>query len=101
MTVETANISHERTFEDFLEEDGMLEEVDAAALKRVIVWKLEDQMKALGQTKSSMAKRLLTSRTQVDRLLDPDNTKVQLDTIQRAAKQLGLRMMVKLEPIDC
>lgn len=57
-------------------------------------------MKTEGVTKSAMAKSMATSRSQVDRLLDPENTKVQLDTVQKAASVLRLKMSLKLEPID-
>lgn len=84
------------TFESFLEEQGILEEVDVLAQKRVIAWQIEQAMDEQGITKVEMAERMHTSRTQVDRLLDPDNNKVQLDTLQRAAKAVGRALKVEL-----
>ena len=84
------------TFESFLEEEGILEEVDVLAQKRVIAWQIEQAMDAQGITKVEMAERMHTSRTQVDRLLDPDNDKVQLDTLQRAAKAVGRALKLEL-----
>lgn len=84
------------SFESFLEEEGLQEEVDVLAQKRVIVWQIEQAMKAGGVTKVQMAERMNTSRSQVDRLLDPDNNKVQLDTLQRAAEAVGRRLKLQL-----
>ena len=61
------------TFKSFLEEEGILEEVEVLAQKRVIAWQIEQAMEEQGITKVEMAERMHTSRTQVDRLLDPDN----------------------------
>ncbi|NHN92316.1 XRE family transcriptional regulator [Acetobacter sicerae] len=97
---EVASVANESSFEDFLIEDGSLDDVDAIALKRVIAWQLADKMRADGMTKTAMAHSMSTSRTQVDRLLDPENTKVQLDTVQRAAKALSLRMSLRFDPIE-
>jgi hypothetical protein len=83
-------------FDSFLEEEGVKEEVHAVAQKRVIAWQLEEAMRALGLTKVEMAERMKTSRTQVDRVLDPDNDKVRLDTIQRAAQAVGRELRIAL-----
>jgi len=85
------------SFDSFLEEEGILEEVDAVAIKRVIAWQLKQEMAAQHISKKSMAQRLHTSRTQVDRLLDPDNAAVHLTTLTRAARELGLRLKVAME----
>jgi DNA-binding Xre family transcriptional regulator len=89
--------SHNRhsgsSFDSFLEEEGILEEVEAVAIKRVIAWQLSEAMKKKGITKNAMATRLKTSRSQLDRLLDPDNAAVQLKTITRAARALGKRVL--------
>lgn len=85
------------SFESFLEEEGILEEVDAVAIKRVIAWQLKQEMDARHISKKAMAERLDTSRSQVDRLLDPANAAVHLTTITRAARVLGLRLKVALE----
>ncbi len=84
------------TFDSFLEEEGFLEDVDALAQKRVIAWQIEHAMEEQGITKVEMAARMHTSRAQLDRLLDPDNNKVQLDTLQRAAKAVGGALKLEL-----
>lgn len=86
------------TLDSLLEEDGLLEEVEAVAIKRVIAWQLAEAMKAKKITKKEMAARMQTSRSQLDRLLDPDNGAVHLQTIARAAKVIGKR--VRLELVD-
>jgi hypothetical protein len=83
-------------FDDFLKDEGIYEEVTAAAIKRVIAWQLEQSRVAQGISKSELARQMHTSRTQVDRLLDPTNTQVQLDTLQRAAEALGHRLSIEL-----
>lgn len=84
------------TFESLLREEGIQGEVDVLAQKRVLAWQIEQAMAAEGITKVEMAARMKTSRTQVDRLLDPHNNKVQLDTIQRAAAAVGRTLRVEL-----
>lgn len=85
------------SFESFLEEEGVLAEVDEAAIKRVLAWQIEQEMVAHGLSKSDLARRMETSRTQVDRLLDPDNAGVTLHTLHKAAAVLGKRLRVTLE----
>ncbi len=85
------------SFEDFLKEDGTYEEVTAYAEKRVLAWQIQEAMKAKKITKQKMAARMHTSRTQVDRLLDPKNDKVSLETIHRAATAVGKRVRISLE----
>jgi hypothetical protein len=84
------------SFEDFLKEEGIYDEVTAHAVKRVIAWQIERAMKEQGITTTEMARRMHTSRPQVDRLLDPDNDKVQLDTVQRAATAVGRKLKIEL-----
>jgi antitoxin HicB len=84
------------TFDSFLEEEGILEEVDALAQKRIIAWQIEQAMAEQNMTKVDMAERMKTSRSQVDRLLDPHNNKVQLDTLQRAALAVGGSLRLEL-----
>jgi antitoxin HicB len=86
------------SFDSFLEEEGILEEVQAVAIKRVIAWQLAEAMKLGGISKKEMAQRMGTSRSQLDRLLDPENSAVHLQTIARAARAVGKRL--KLEMID-
>ncbi len=85
------------SFEGFLKEEGIYEAVTAIAEKRVIAWQIEEAMKAQKITKQKMAIRMNTSRTQVDRLLDPKNDKVSLETIHRAAAAVGKRVRISLE----
>lgn len=84
------------SFDDFLREEGIYEEVQEAAVEQVLAWQIDQCRRAQGLTKSELAKRMNTSRSQVDRLLDPTNSQVQLDTLQRAAEALGRRLVVEL-----
>jgi hypothetical protein len=85
------------SFDSFLEEEGILGEVDAVAIKRVIAWQIQQEMKERHITKKAMAGRLRTSRTQIDRLLDPGNAAIHLTTLTRAAREVGLRVKVTME----
>ena len=84
-------------FEDYLAEVGLLEDVTATAMKRVLAWQISQLMKKQRVTKSDMAKRMRTSRAALDRLLDADNTSVTLQTIARAAAALGKQLSVTLK----
>lgn len=84
------------SFEDFLSEEGIYEEVTAAAVKQVLAWQIDQYRQEQNLSKSMLAKRMQTSRSQVERLLDPTNTQVQLDTLQRAAVALKRRLVVEL-----
>lgn len=84
------------TLEDFLREENRLEEARATALKRVLAWQIEQAMQAQQLTKTEMARRMHTSRTQLDRLLDPNNDKVLLQTMQRAAAAIGKQLNFEL-----
>lgn len=84
------------TFDSFLEKEGIREEVEAVAIKRVLAWQLEQAMRKEQKTKQAMAKQLHTSRSQLDRLLDPQNVSVTLDTITRAARALGKRVIIRV-----
>jgi antitoxin HicB len=84
------------TFDSFLEEQGIREEVEAVAIKRVLAWQLQQAMLKQQKTKQAMAKQLHTSRSQLDRLLDPRNISVRLDTITRAARVLGKRLIIRV-----
>lgn len=79
-------------FEDFLEQDGILEECRATAIKFKIARELEKAMDKQKISKADMAKRLKTSRTGIDRLLDPDNTSITLNTMAKVAHLLGKRI---------
>lgn len=84
------------SFEDFLKVEGACEETSALAIKRVLAWQLENAMKHENLSKSEMAKRMRTSRSQLDRILDPSNDKIQLDTVFKAARALGREVKVEL-----
>lgn len=84
------------TLEDFLREENRLEAARAIAIKRVLAWQIEQAMQAQQLTKTEMARRMHTSRSQLDRLLDPNNDKVLLQTVQRAAAAIGKQLNVEL-----
>lgn len=84
-------------FDDFLEEEGFLEEATAVAVKRYIAFQLAQKMLEKNLSKAEMARRMETSRSALDRLLDPDNASVTLQTLQSAVKALGGRLNVELQ----
>ena len=84
------------SFESFLDEEGLLEACTAVAIKRVLARQIERAMEERGLTKSAMAKAMRTSRPQLDRLLDPANPSVTLDTLQRAAAAVGRKLRLEL-----
>ena len=84
------------SFDSFLEEEGILDEVETAAIKRVIAWQLAEAMKAGKISKKTMAERMGTSRSQLDRLLDPENSAVHLQTVARAARAVGKRLHMEM-----
>jgi len=84
------------TFDSFLDEEGIREEVEAVAIKRGLAWQLEQAMRKQQKTKQAMARQLHTSRSQLDRLLDPRNVSVTIDTIARAARALGKRVIIRV-----
>ena len=77
------------SFDDFLEEEGLLAETEAIAIKRVIAFQLEQEMKARNLTKTALARRMNTSRAALDRLLDPENPSVTFLTLENAAHALN------------
>jgi len=81
-------------FDDFLSEENILEEVEAVAIKRVIAFELEQEMKKQNLTKSELAEKMKTSRTAINRLLDPDNTSISLKTMEKIARALGKKLRV-------
>ena len=83
-------------FDDFLREHGTCAQTQAVAIKRVLAWQLAQEMKKQNLTKSAMAKRMVTSRSQLDRLLDPDNAEVQLETLTRAARAVNCELHFEL-----
>ncbi|MBV9992668.1 MAG: XRE family transcriptional regulator [Alphaproteobacteria bacterium] len=84
------------SFDEFLREEGLLEEFQAKAIKEVIAWQLEQAMKARKLSKRKLALLMRTSRTQVDRVLDPEDGNVTLETLQRAAAVVGRKVRFEL-----
>lgn len=84
------------SFDEFLKEEGIYEETTARAVKRIIARQLGALMEDQGITKSELAKRMKTSRSQLDRLLDPKNESVTLETLTRAAKAVGRELRMEL-----
>ena len=87
------------TLESLLREDGNYEEAKNQAVKSVLAYKLEQAMKAQKLSKAGMAARMETSRSQLDRLLDPDNDGVTLHTLKRAASAVGMRLEIELRRV--
>ena len=83
------------SIDDFLKEEGIFEEAQTQAIKEVVAWQLAEAMKKQKISKSKMATLLNTSRTQVDRLLDPKND-ITLSSLQRAAAMVGRRVSIEL-----
>jgi len=83
-------------FDDFLEEEGLLAEAEAVAIKRVIAFQVEQMMQEQHLSKTEMSRRMKTSRAALDRLLDPANQAVTLQTLDRAAHALGKRLQISL-----
>ena len=90
------NPHHGSTFESWLDAEGIREEVTTAAIKAVIALQIAEAMKTKGITKLAMAAQMHTSRAQLDRLLDPGNSSVTLETLQRAAKYVGRVLRLEL-----
>ena len=83
------------SIDDFLKEEGIFEEAQAQAVKEVVAWQLTEAMKKKKISKNKMARLLKTSRTQVDRILDPKND-ITLGSLQRAAAIVGRRVTIEL-----
>ena len=83
-------------FDDFLREEGILEDVTARAHKRLLSLQLAEAMEASKISKVQLAERLQTSRSQVDRLLDPDNTAITLESLERLASAVGRQLRIDL-----
>lgn len=83
-------------FDDFAAEEGMLDQFRTRAIKEVVAWQLAEAMKEKKLTKAAMAELMQTSRSQLDRLLDPEHEGVTLETLQRAAQVVGRTLRVEL-----
>ncbi len=85
------------SFDSFLKEENRYEATQAVAIKRVLAWQIEQVMKSSAITKKAMAERMHTSRSQLDRLLDPENDAISLETLTRAAHAVGRTLKVELQ----
>jgi antitoxin HicB len=83
-------------FDDFLTEEGLLEEAEAVAIKRVLAFQIKELMESQNLSKAEMARRMQTSRAALERLLDPENRSVTLNTMDKAARSLGKRLQLVL-----
>jgi antitoxin HicB len=83
-------------FEDFLAEEGLLDDANAVAIKRVLAWQIQNEMKNQHINKTNMAKRMQTSRSSLDRLLDEHDTSLTLSTLTSAAQALGKKVKIEL-----
>ena len=92
--MKTKNIGS--SFDSWLREEGIYEDVSAAAIKRVIARQVEAAMEQNGLTKTEMARRMHTSRAALDRLLDPENVAITLATLQKAATVVGREIRLEL-----
>ena len=82
-------------FDDFLKDEGLLADAEAVAIKRVVAFQVNSLMKERKISKTAMAKQMNTSRSALDRLLDPMNTSITLQTLERAAHVVGKRLKVE------
>jgi len=84
------------SFDDFLEEEGLSETVEAGAIKKIIAYQLQEAIEKEHLTKTMLAARLETSRAAINRLLDPNNDSITLLTLQKAASVLGKKLRFEL-----
>jgi len=84
------------TLDDFLKEEGKLEEFEAVAVKEVLAWQIAEAMKAQNLSRKRLAEKMKTSRSQISRLLDPKDGNVTITTLQRAAKIVGRTLRLEL-----
>jgi predicted XRE-type DNA-binding protein len=95
--MKTQNIGS--NFDDFLMEEGMLEEAEAVAVKRVIAWQIAKELKGQNMTKTSLAAKMRTSRASLNRLLDENDSSLTLTTLTSAAAALGMKIKIELVPM--
>jgi antitoxin HicB len=96
MTRKRRNPRHSSSIDDFLKEEGVLEQFQATAIKEVISWQLQKAMKEKKLSKNKMAELMHTSRAQLDRLLDPEQGNISIETLQRAANVLGRSVRIEI-----
>ena len=87
------------SFDDFLKQENLFEEVHAKALKRALAEQIGEGMEAAKLTKMAMAEKMATSRSQLDRVLDPENVSIQLDTLIKAARAVGQVVEIRMKPM--
>lgn len=91
-----SNTGRGSSFDDFLREEGLLDESEDVASRRVLAWQLERERVAQGISKTEMARRMGTSRSQLDRILRAEEPGVQLKTLERCARAVGRRLRLEL-----
>ncbi len=84
------------SFDEFLREEGIYEEVNEMAMRQVAAWQIKTQMEVSGISRAELARRMETSRSQVDRILKGDDPGIRMDTLERAAKAVGCQLRVEL-----
>ena len=97
MTTTKRSIEGLTTLDSFLDQEGTRAAFQAVAIKEVLAWQIEGEMKAQGLSRKRMAERMHTSRSQINRLLDPADGNVTLVTLQRAAEMLVRKVRLELE----
>lgn len=95
--MKTKNICLGETFEDFLKEEGIYQEVHTKALKKTLAYELQDILSNSGITQTELAKKMGTSRAVIQRLLNPENTSVTLFTLDRVSQVLGKKLRISFE----
>ena len=96
-TEKRSNPHTDSSFDTFLKGEGIFDQVNAKALKRALAEQIEESMATAKLSKVAMAQRMSTSRSQLDRVLDPDNLSVQLDTLIRAARAVGKDVEIRIK----
>ncbi len=92
----TGNPRRGSSFDAFLQDEGMYDEVYARAAKKVFAWQLAQALEKSRLTKTELALRMQTTRATVNRLLDPDNPSLNLQTMEKAARALGRKLAIHL-----
>lgn len=95
MTFKKAHVGS--SFDEFMESEELATEINAIAVKRVLAFKLKEAMEKKGLNKSQMAEKMHTSRSALERFLDPNNISITLATMEKAARAIGKRLEIKLK----
>lgn len=91
-----SNLARGSSVDDFLLDEGLLDEAEDIALRRLLAWRLGHERVAQGITKAKMARRMGTSRSQLDRILRAEDPGIQLETLERSARAVGRRLRFEL-----